>query len=314
MAENILIIKHGALGDVVLALGAMQEIRRRNPEARMTLMTMGAFVSFVRGSDVFDDFIVDNRRAFVNLRATGGIISAILRGQFSEIYDLQHSQRTRSYFRLLRLLSPAGEWKWHDGLTNLCHVVRKTCRCGWGKDTIERGKVPKILTDLSEMRGEGKHFDMLPSRYVLLIPGCSPKNSYKRWPIKNFCEIVRRLHERGIPVVLLGTKAEEREASAICRNFPTVVNMVGLTSLEDVPQVARRALAVLGNDTGPSHMASLAKAYTIAIYDHRNACGALRGPNSVNLISDAGVELITPDQVWEHLEKIFDNQKEIDAH
>ena len=114
MAENILIIKHGALGDVVLALGAMQEIRRRNPEARMTLMTMGAFVSFVRGSDVFDDFIVDNRRAFVNLRATGGVISAILRGQFSEIYDLQHSQRTRSYFRLLRLLSPAGEWKWHE--------------------------------------------------------------------------------------------------------------------------------------------------------------------------------------------------------
>ncbi len=308
MSGNILIIKHGALGDVVLAMGAMQEIRRRNPGARITLLTMEAFVSFVRGVGVFDDFIIDNRRAFVNPRATGGVISSILRGRYSEIYDLQHSQRTRGYFRLLRWCSPAGEWRWYDSLTDLCHVVRKNFRLGPGSDTTEPGDVPKNLTDLSGMHGEGKHFDMLPPRYVLLIPGCSPKNSYKRWPVENFREIVRRLHEHGIPVVLLGTRAEEQEALAICRGFPTAVNMIGLTSLADVPQVARRALAVFGNDTGPSHMASLAGAYTIAVYDCRNACGALRGPNSVNLISEAGVELITPNQVWEHMRKIVDNQ------
>ncbi len=43
-AQRILIIKHGALGDVVLAMGTMKRLRELHPEAHITLMTMGMFV------------------------------------------------------------------------------------------------------------------------------------------------------------------------------------------------------------------------------------------------------------------------------
>lgn len=43
-AQRILIIKHGALGDVVLAMGTMKRLRELHPDAHISLMTMGMFV------------------------------------------------------------------------------------------------------------------------------------------------------------------------------------------------------------------------------------------------------------------------------
>ena len=299
--EKILIIKHGALGDVVISLGLMQALKRENPEARFTLMTMKPFVSIAEQAGVFDDYIVDNRRSLFNVKETRRVLGAMMAGGFSRIYDLQCSQRTRTYRRMLRLLAPKGKFCWIEGFSGLCHTISKRCRLGIGQEQLSETTLPHVTTDLRFLHGEGKHFDKLPPRYVLLIPGCSPQHPYKRWPVENYRELVRRLAEQGVQAVVLGTKAEAAEAEAICRDNPSTVNMVGLTSLLDVPQVALRALAVVGNDTGPSHMAAYTGVYTLAIYDHRNARSVLRGPNCTSLVSDAGVELITPDAVWQHV-------------
>ena len=301
MQENILIIKHGALGDIVLALGTMQEIRRLHPNARMTLLTMASFAGFVKRVGIFDEILIDNRESYFHVRATARVIASLVRGRYDEIYNLQESQRTRNYFAMLRLLAPAGKWKWFESRTNECHSITKKSRLGMGSDTVTTGGIPRKLTDLSEMRGREEWGDLLPEKYVLLIPGCSPKHVYKRWPVENYREIVRRLEGRGISAVLLGTEAEAETIRKIEAGFSHVVSMTGRTSLEDIPQLARRALVVIGNDTGISHMASLSGAFTLAIFDHRNARSVLRGPHSVNLVSEGGVELITPDEVWKHI-------------
>ena len=61
------------------------------------------------------------------------------------------------------------------------------------------------------------------------------------------------------------------------------------------------ALATVGNDTGPSHMAAMSGGPTIAIYDNRTRNSATRGPKSINLISDSTIDQITVDMVWERL-------------
>lgn len=301
--ENILIIKHGALGDVVLALGSMQALKRENPDAAFTLMTMKPFVGICEQAGVFDAYIVDNRRSLFNVKETWRVLGAVVAGRFARIYNFQYSQRTRIYRRMLRLLAPAGEYRWIDVPTGQTYTITKRSRFGIGREQVAPAAVPQETTDLRFLHGEGKHFDKLPARYVLLIPGCSPKHPYKRWPVENYREIVRRLAERGIAAVVLGTQAEAAEAAAICEGNPTVVNMVGLTSLLDVPQVAMRALAVVGNDTGPSHMASFTGVFTLAIYDQRNARSVLRGKRCASLVSEGGVELVTPDMVWSRLEE-----------
>lgn len=301
--ENILIIKHGALGDFVIAIGVMRALRERHPEARFTLMTMAPFVGIGEKMEMFSDYIVDNRVSWVRLKESIRVIKALVHGKFTHVYNLQPTTRTRTYRKLWRCFAPAGsECYWLNWGECACILRRgRLPLLPASEEMIPEDRLPRRVTDLRFLHGDGKHFDRLPQRYVLLIPGCSPQHAYKRWPVAHYREIVRRLAEMGVQAVLLGTQAEAEEANAICEGNPSVVNMVGLTSIPDVPQVALRALAVLGNDTGPSHMASFTGVFTIAMYDKRTACGALRGPHAVNLVSESTIDLITPDEVWQHL-------------
>lgn len=304
--ESILVIKHGALGDFVVALGSMRMIRRLHPKAKLTLLTMTPFVKIAEQAGIFDDYIIDNRLPWWRLGETCRIFREVRCGNFHRVYDLQESQRTGTYRFIWRWLSPGGRYLWFDG--NPCrpasyvHIIRKSGAWRFGKRRVVEHPLPAEVTDLNFLHGEGKHFDRLPARYVLMIPGSSPKHPYKRWPVENYREIVRRLAERGVKVVLLGTKDEAEPAEAICRDNPSVVNMVGLTGLLDVPQVAARALAVLGNDTGPSHMAAFTGVFTISIIDRRNILNVLRGPNCQSIVSPGAVELVSPDEVWGYLE------------
>lgn len=296
--EKILIIKLGALGDFVLSIGIMREIKKLHPHAEFTLMTGKAFKGMAEQMDMFSHYIIDNRVSYWNLMAHYRLLREVKAGQFDRIYDLQGTARTHKlYFTAFRFFLdhdyvwcdvPNGrDIKINDG------VVVQDIK---GEDVIR-------ITDLSFLKGKGEHFHLLPERYVMLIPGCSPTHPHKRWPIANYAELVRRLADRGIGSVLIGTKDEERELTEIAKASPLAVNMMGKTSLLDVPSLALRALASVGNDTGPSHMASLSGAPTIAIYDNRTKQGALLGPRSVNLISPSTIDLVTVDMVWAELQK-----------
>ena len=104
-AQRILMIKHGALGDVVLAMGTMKRLRELHPEAHITLMTMGMFVPMAEQLGVFDDFIVDNRLPYWKLGATWRAVRSIVKGNFDVVYDLQESSRTRKrYYPAVRFL------------------------------------------------------------------------------------------------------------------------------------------------------------------------------------------------------------------
>ena len=61
MRANILVVKLGALGDVIQALGSFAAIRRHHADAHITLLTAAAFADFLRGSGYFDDVWIDGR-------------------------------------------------------------------------------------------------------------------------------------------------------------------------------------------------------------------------------------------------------------
>ena len=162
------------------------------------------------------------------------------------------------------------------------------------------------VTDLSFLHGENKHFHELPEKFVVMIPGCSPTHPYKRWPVEYFAELSNRLAERGIRTVILGTAAEADTIDAIVSASASAVSMVNKTSLLDIPDLARKAVAIVGNDTGPTHMSSLSGSYTIAVYDKRTGHCVTRGPRSYNFVSPSTIDLITVDMVWEKLLPILE--------
>jgi len=300
MPERILVIKHGALGDFIFSIGAMNAIRRMHPDAHITLMTMGMFSGIAKQIGCFDDLMIDNRVTYWNLAANYRAIHGIIAGKFDIIYDLQASSRTRKrYAPLVRLFS-----RYPSTWYTVYHAESNQFR------TVFGGRKPVSLpcqpTDLHMVHGKGEHFSELPEHYVMLIPGCSPTHPYKRWNAENYCELARRLAAIGIHSVVIGTKAEQKEIEQIAAASPMVVNFLGKSSLLDIPDLAAKALACVGNDTGPTHMSSFCNTPVISLFSAvtRSSARFLKGvPCAIPLVSpEKDINLITVDQVWQHLE------------
>ena len=302
--KKILFVKHGALGDIVISIGTIRHIAEQFPGAQFSVMTKAPFRKLMEHIGIFSEYIIDNRTSWWNIPAMYRVLNALRTGGFDIIVDLMGNARMHRYREILSCTAPkgsCGEW-WDLPGRTLYRSEKRSCLLPAHTEVLPGDCFEWRRTDLSFMHGKGEHFHLLPERFVLLIPGCSPQHTYKRWPVENYREVVRRLHARGLSAVVIGTKAEAQEINAICADNPGAVNMLGLTELFDVPQIALRALATLGNDTGPTHMASLAGGFTISLLDQRNKTSALRGPDSVSMTSEGRVDLLTVDRVWEVLE------------
>ena len=125
-----------------------------------------------------------------------------------------------------------------------------------------------------------------PARYAVLIPGASRPEKF--WPAERWQVVGRTLGEQGwTPVVLWGTAAEERMAqslAAACGGvvppFLTVAQSAGVLS---------GAQAVVGLDTGFSHLAAALGRPTLGIYcDHEPGLAGITGPAWVRSVGGKG--------------------------
>ncbi len=303
--EKILVIKHGALGDFIIALGMFKSIRESYPSAHITLLTMSPFVEMARQSGFFDEIMVDNRESSWKLWVWGGICHAIAKKGFDQIYDLQVSSRTRRrYYSLIRFLSAKSfQWKFYrPGGAGCVLDIVKTRSFTWGRVTEKEAVLEEYQeSDLSFLKGEGRYFDSLPEKYVLLIPGCSPDHPYKRWSVGHYQELVVKLASHGIASVILGTRTEEAEVNAIAGSSEMAVNFLNKSSLSDIPQIVLRSLAVVGNDTGPTHMAVCCDRFTVGVFCKKTENSAPRGKCFRQLVAQ-DINDITLEQVWALLE------------
>lgn len=299
---KILIIKHGALGDFIIALGQMKLLREQHPDAQMDLVTMSPFVKIAEQTGYFENIIIDNRATW-SIKEWYRICKKVLAdGEYDLIYDLQSNNRTRvRYFNLVRFLSSRDiHWAMlRDKVFEMNHVAKKFAySCGCLTKEILPFQAP--LSDLSFLHGAEEHFHLLPERYVLLIPGCSPGHVYKRWPATHFGRLLQMLDAQGIPCVVLGTSAEATEVNAIAASATSAVNFLNKASLLDIPQLSMRSLAVVGNDTGPTHIASLCQMPTIGLYCTKTASSKLSGDRVHQLVAEQ-ISDISPEQVYHEL-------------
>lgn len=290
---RILVIKLGALGDFVLSLGAFRAIRDHHPEAELVLLTGGPFAGLARASGLFDAVWVDARPPLADLPAVLALRRRLRGAGFARVYDLQRSDRTGWYFRLLWPAPP----EWVGKVAGCSH--RHAGMSGSPKHIVEREAeqlalagipaVPPI--DLSFAEADVSELGV-PGRFALLVPGCSAHVPAKRWPPERYAALARLLAAEGTTPVLIGTAAERAEIEAIAAACPQAVNLLGRTSLEQLATLARSARLAVGNDTGPAHLIAAAGCPTLMLFsaasDRR---AAPRGPRVASLRRDRLAEL-----------------------
>ena len=269
VVERILVIKHGALGDWVLATGCFAAIRRHHPSARITLLTTPAFAELGGRCGWFDEVWTDERpRILADPLAWIRLRRRLIEGEFLRVYDLQTSSRTGHYFHMLpRRCRP--EW---SGIAVGCsHSHRNPQRPFM--HTLERQAEQLGIAGIGDVPAptlEWLDADIYaltpPGAFALIVPGGSAHRPEKRWPSRRFADLARLLSARGMIPVLTGAEAEASVLDDIAGHVPRAINLGGRTSLGQVAALARRAMCAVGNDTGPIHIAATVGCPTVALF------------------------------------------------
>lgn len=297
---RILVIKLGALGDIVQALGPMQAIRDHHRNADITVLTTAPYAAFLEATGLFNAVWVDDRPKWYAVGKWMRLSKKLQDGLFDRVYDLQTSDRSSGYLRLFRW-GAKPEW---SGIAKGCsHPDSNPDRDNL--HTIERQKgqladagitnVPP--PDLSWAEGDLAHLD-LPEKMVLLVPGGAPHRPGKRWPAHHYAVLANTLINKGLMPVLLGTRAEADTVDEIMEGAPKAINLVGETSILDLASLARLAEAAVGNDSGPMHLIAAANTPSVVVYSHDSdpALCAQRG-NAVKIIRRSSLDDLPPAEV-----------------
>ncbi len=256
--RNILIIKLSALGDFIQALGPAAAIRRYHASDRITLLTTRPDVELAEQTDLFDDIAVDRRPKGLNIKGWLELRRLLCASQFDRVYDLQTSDRSSFYSWLFW---PKRRPQWSGIASHCSHPHANLDR--YPQHTIDKQAEQLLMAGIypvplpaCPVAARDLPVGLEDCRFVLLIPGSSPRHLDKRWPVTQYAELSRRLYVAGYLPVIVGAPDEQHIAAAIRATCPEAVDLVGQTDLITLADLATRAAFTVGNDTGATHMAA----------------------------------------------------------
>ncbi|OAN50204.1 glycosyl transferase [Paramagnetospirillum marisnigri] len=303
--ENILVIKLGALGDFVQAMGPFAAIRAHHPDAHITLLTTAPFADLARASPWFDEVWIDTRPKAWQLGRLLALRARLRGGNFSRVYDLQTSDRSSSYFRLM---GRKPEW---SGIAKGCSHPHANPRRD-SMHTIERqreqlataGVAAVAAPDLGWAKADPGRYG-LSAPFALLCPGGAAHRPAKRWPSERFAALARWLAERELTPVLLGTDKEAAELRAIAEACPDVVDLCGKTSVLDILALARQAVAAVGNDTGPMHLIAAGGCPSVVLFSHESDPALCAPRGRVTVLRRPSLADLEESEVQSALERVL---------
>lgn len=256
--QRILVIKHGAFGDVIQADGVLRDIRAHHKEAEIVMLTTPAFRQIFERSPHVDRVLLDPRAPRWRLDLMRKLKAMLVAEKFDMVYDLQNTPRTAFYFRWFL---PNTKW---SGTAKGCSHPHKAINpksipaiermVGQLQDAgvpVVHARTPDVswmADDVSTLLQEAG----VTGKYIMLIPGCSARHPHKRWP--HYEALARQLISEGHTIVTGPGPDEIPDAysfpGAVIKGPQGFIKWFGLAGL------LKGASFVVGNDTGPSHLAS----------------------------------------------------------
>jgi ADP-heptose:LPS heptosyltransferase len=291
---RVLVIKHSAFGDVILALGPMKAIRLAHPEGRITLLTTKPYAGLLEQSGLFDEIWIDERPKAWQFGKVRDMRRRLNAEGFERVYDLQTSDRSSSYFRLFDRPRPL--W---SGIAPGCALPHANPQRDH-MHTLERqaeqlamaGITRVPAPDLGFLKADLSGFD-LPGRFGLLVPGGAAHRPGKRWPAVKYAETAGLLADQGIVPMLIGTTAEAGAIDAVLAAEPRALSLQGRTSFAEIASLARRAAIAVGNDTGPMHLIAAVGCPSLSLFSKESdpQLTRPRGPRASWVRSDRLADL-----------------------
>ena len=261
--SNILIIKHGSLGDIAQASGAIQDISENHKNDQIYLLTTKPYFDLFKKNPFIHEVILDKRLPRYNLIYLYFLMREIKKHNFSKVFDLQNSSRTNFYKNIL--FPKAGNEIWSSSITTLPSDKNKEefdknsvlerfnyqlKDSGLNTSNTLKPDFSWASTDISEI----KNFYKL-DKYILLFPFCSPHLTNKKWPHYNkLIELITDSYDNEYKIVTAPGPSEINEAKDI--NAIALLDNGRALDISQLTCLIKGSSFVVANDTGPAHIAA----------------------------------------------------------
>ena len=310
--SNILIIKHGSLGDIAQACGAIQDISESHKDDQIHLLTTKPYFDLFKKNPHISNVILDKRLSRLNLIYLYSLMKNIKKYNFSKVYDLQNSSRTAFYKRIL--FPNASKDIWSSTETTLPE--------GTTKDNFDKDSVLSRFNHQLKSSGINTNHTLSPDfswsssdisqiknyyqleKYIILFPFCSPHLTSKKWPYYN--ELINMINEKlenKFKVVIAPGPGEIKEASTI--NALCVLDNGKALDISQLAALIKDSLFVVANDTGPAHMTAHLGSKGIALF------GSHTTPFKVSIERENFKAIQAPELSKLSAEKVFERLSEI---
>lgn len=285
--RNILIIKLDGIGDAILSIPFLRELRNNFPDSKITLITTPSIYEFMELCPYIDDVKKWDVKKYINLPLV--YLSKAIQeysGLFLESndYDAAIVPRFSADWYgagFFALFSGA-----RDRITFSEHVSVDKEESNIGFDRlytyvindptpkneadknldILRGLGLNILNDGLEIWEEKKAKQRIEELLIsngikeekMIVFGLSGSGDHKRWNEKKYLEVIRQIHElnRKFRFAICGDEQNRKVLCSLNYDEGYIVDFSGRISLIETVSLMKRCCLYIGNDTGLMHMAS----------------------------------------------------------
>ena len=258
--SNILIIKHGSLGDLIQANGAIKDIKNFYKNRKVFLLTAEPYSLFMSECPFLDGVIIDKRLPRWNLFYLKKLKDKLLRYDISKVFDLQNSSRTKFY---RKFIIKNAEWSStetslepgqnkndfnQDPVLDRMEIQLK--KSGIDTEFTKNIDLNWATTDISRLLKQYAN-----NEYILLFPFCSVKHQNKKWPyFRELISEIKKDYKNKYPILLAPGPQEIDEANKL--NGKVVLDDNKPVNIKTLVSLINKAKFVIANDTGPAHIAS----------------------------------------------------------
>ena len=261
--SNILIIKHGSLGDIAQASGAIQDISENHKEDQIHLLTTKPYFELFKKNPFVHNVILDKRLSRFNLIYLYLLMRNLKKLNIKKVYDLQNSSRTKFY---KNILSPKANFsKWSSSETTLPTNISKEefdknpvlnrfdhqlKTSGLNTLNVMKPDFSWSCTDIDNIKNDNKL-----KEYILLFPFCSAHLDIKKWPYYN--ELIKHIKNKfkdRYKIVVAPGPTEVDDARNI--NAISILDQNKALNISQLSTLIKKSSFVVANDTGPAHMSA----------------------------------------------------------
>ncbi len=271
--SNILIIKHGSLGDIAQASGAIQDIYENHKNDQIYLLTTKPYFELFKKNPFVNEVILDKRLPKYNLIYLYFLMRELKKYNFSRVFDLQNSSRTSFYKNILFPKANKDTWSStkttlpaetnkenfdkHSVLDRFDYQLKES-----GLNTINTLK-PNFSWACSEIDEIKSKYDL--QKYILLFPFCSPHLSIKKWPYYN--ELIKLIKDKfGSEYKVITAPGPNEIDDARKFDVVSVLDNDKALNLSQLTSLIKESSFIVANDTGPAHIAAHVAAKGLTLF------------------------------------------------